>query len=365
MQNSREAIATLLRGGRPDYVPLFDSPWGDTLKKWTAQGLPVDQQGNPVDPTDWFGFDMVGCGGWFEWVAKRGSDEVLEETEEWRIVRNGNGAVLKWWKNKSGTPEHVDFQMSSRQVWERDYRPLLVDGFDPGRVQVEAAREALARRRAQGKWTFFGHQFIWECLRASLGDVGMFAALLDDPEWIRDFNRVHTDLWKQAYRLLFEEAGRPDGVWVYEDLGYRDRLFCSPAILEELIFPYYRELVEFFHSYELPVILHSCGYQAPMIPLAIEAGFDALNPMEVKAGNDLFDYAERYGDRLAFVGGFDARILETGDRQHIRREVRRFLAGMQERGARFVFGSDHSLSTLVDYDSFRWAVDCYRELCAD
>ncbi|NQT93081.1 MAG: hypothetical protein HQ559_09985 [Lentisphaerae bacterium] len=30
---------------------------------------------------------------------------------------------------------------------------------------------------------------------------------------------------------------------------------------------------------------------------------DALNPMEAKAGSDVVDFAKRYGDQLAFVGG--------------------------------------------------------------
>ena len=44
--------------------------------------------------------------------------------------------------------------------------------------------------------------------------------------------------------------------------------------------------------------------------------------MERKAkDNDPFVFAEKYGDKLAFVGGLDARIFETNDRDIIRREV--------------------------------------------
>ena len=38
--------------------------------------------------------------------------------------------------------------------------------------------------------------------------------------------------------------------------------------------------------------------------------------------------------------------------------------GMKRRGARYVFASDHSLSTNVDYDDFRHALDVYRECVA-
>jgi uroporphyrinogen decarboxylase len=132
-------------------------------------------------------------------------------------------------------------------------------------------------------------------------------------------------------------------------------------VLEELIFPYFRELIDFFHERNLPVVLHSCGNVTEALPLIVAAGFDALNPMEVKAGCDLFRFAEQYGDRLAFVGGLDARVLESGDRDLIRREVTRVVKGMKERGARYVFASDHSLSTNIDYPDYLFALEVYRE----
>ena len=361
MQSGREAINCLMLGEPADHVALHDGPWGDTLKKWATQGMPTDENDNPVSPVEHFGFDMAGCGGWLDWQPKRGVNEVVEETDEWRTVRNGAGAVLKWWKHKSGTPEHIDFHMTSREVWDAEYRSLLAE-FDPERAgDPKAVKENISNQRAKGRWACFGTQFIWENMRASMGDYTMYMSMVTDPDWIHDFNRVYTDLYKQGFRILIEEGDKPDGVWIYEDLGYKDRLFCSPKVLETLIFPYYKEMVDFFHSYDVPVVLHTCGFQEPAIPLVIQAGFDALNPMEVKAGNDIFKYVEQYGDELAFVGGLDARILESGDRETIRKGVTDFMTGMKQRGARFVYGSDHSLSTNIDYDDFLYSLEVYRE----
>lgn len=360
MQGPREVIDNLLRAGSADRVGVEDHPWADTLRKWVKQGMPADAQGNAVDVVEHFGFDMADTGGWFDWHAKRGVEEILEETDEWKVVRNGSGAALKWWKNKSGTPEHIDFLMTSRDVWENEYRPHLLE-VDRERVNVEAAAESLKKRKAQGLWTYYCHQFIWENMRGSMGDYTMYTSLLTDPDWVHDFCRVYTDVWKTYFGILIEEAGRPDGARLCDDLGYKHRMFCSPQVLEELIFPYYREMVDFFHSHDMPVVLHTCGYVEPALDLIVEAGFDALNPMEVKAGNDLLRFAEKYGDRLAFIGGLDARVLESGDRERIKREVTALVEGMKARGARFVFGSDHSISTNVDYDDFQYALEVYRD----
>ena len=361
MKTSREVIDRLFRNRPPfERVGFHDSPWGDTLEKWLGQGYPANAEKKPVDPVDHFGFDLAGVGGWFDLMPLRGHSEVVEETDEWRATRNGAGAVLKYWKHKSGTPEHIDFRMTRREVWERDYRPHLLQ-VDRQRLDIEGTRKNLEARKQQGLWTYFGHLFIWELMRCSMGDICMFESLVLDPDWIRDYNRVYTDFYKAHYRILLEEAGKPDGIWIYEDLGYSQGLFCSPAVLEELIFPYYKEIVDFFHAYDLPVVLHACGGIGQALPLIAAAGFDALNPMQVKAGCDALKFAETYADRLAFVGGLDAMILESGDRQRIRQGVIRLVDGMKSREARYVFGSDHSLSTNVRYEDFKYAVQVYRE----
>lgn len=361
MQTSFEVIDALLRGKRAPRLGLYDSPWKDTLLKWAEnEKYPRDAQGNPVSPHDYFNFDMVSCGGWFDSMPLRGYNEVLEETDQWIVKRNGAGAAFKTWKHKSGTPEHVDFRMTSRQVWERDYRPHLLK-LDPLRLNVEGTRANLERQKAKGRWTFYGSLFIWEMMRSSLGDVCMYESLVLDPDWIRDYNRVYTDFFKAHFGHLIREAGKPDGIWLYEDLGYNKGLFCSPALLEDLVFPYYKEMVDFFHNLNLPVVLHSCGNITEALPLIVSAGFDALNPMEAKAGCDVVAFARKHGGRLAFVGGMNALILESGDRARIREEVARLCNELKGIGARYVFGSDHSISPNVKLSDFQYAIEVYKD----
>lgn len=340
---------------------LYDSPWGDTFTKWVKEeGYPTNDKNEPVNATEFFGFDMEGCGGWFDKMPLRGKEEILEETDEWKITRNGAGAALKNWKHKSGTPEHIDFRMISRDIWEKEYRPHLLTA-DRERINVERTRENLAKLKAQKRWTFYGDMFIWEMMRCSMGDICMYESLILDTDWIHDYNRVYTDFFKAHYKILIEEAGKPDGIWLYEDLGFNKGLFCSPTVLENLIFPYYKEMVDFFHSYDLPVVLHSCGGIKEALDLIVEAGFDALNPMEAKAGCNVVSWARKYRDKLAFAGGMDARIFEAGDRGAIRKEVVRLCTSFKDMGARYVFGSDHSISPNVRLADFQYAIDVYRE----
>jgi uroporphyrinogen decarboxylase len=369
-----------------DRVGLHGSPWRDTLVAWVEQGYPtrevhkeigenrwrpddgraeeVTEPGlyiEPVPPWEHFGYDMVGVGPWFDPTPIMDYDELLEETDAWEVRRDGAGAALKYWKHKSGTPEHIDFLMTSREAWERDYRPHVV-AWDPVRVDLAEMKRNRAKVEGHHRWVHYGHLFIWELARKSMGDVTLYESLLLDPDWLHDYNRVYTDLYQKAFALMFEEVGLPDGIWLYEDMGYKNGLFASPKTLGDVIFPYYAEMVEFFHGYDLPVVLHTCGSTVDALPLIVDAGFDALNPMERKAkGNDPFAFAEQYGDQLAFVGGLDARVLETNDPDTIRREVAAYIDGMKARDARLVFATDHSISPRTNYDSYRLALEVYRE----
>jgi uroporphyrinogen decarboxylase len=384
--SSHELVNDLLHGRRVGRVPVEDLAWDDTVLAWTRQGYPMrtvfrakgestwrpldgrwvaaEKDGDyrePVPTWEHFEWDMDLVWLSFDKLPVAGQNDLLSETEEWEVRRNGAGAALKYWKHKNGTPEHVDFRMTSREIWERDYRPLL-ERFDPGRLDVAKTRKEREAGRARGAWTFYGDCFVWELARGSMGDICLYETLLLDPQWIHDFNRVYTDFYKHSFTWLFEHAGIPSGIWLYDDLGYRNGLFARPEIFAELYFPYYREMVEFFHGFGLPVVLHSCGSVPQALPMIVEAGFDGLNPMERKAvGNDPFRFAELYGDRIAFVGGLDARILETNDRELIRREIAAYMDGMKARGARLVFGSDHSLSPLISYATYRYALEVYRE----
>lgn len=137
----RERMQALLNRELPDRYGLFEHFWPETLQDyWPEQGYPVDRQGKPVNPVNYFDFDLEPAGGEIDTVPRRGYLEVIEETDEWRVTRDGRGAVLKHWKKKSGTPEHIGFAVTTPKKW-KEYKEYLT-GFDPARVDIEATKSA-------------------------------------------------------------------------------------------------------------------------------------------------------------------------------------------------------------------------------
>lgn len=101
-------------------------------------------------------------------------------------------------------------------------------------------------------------------------------------------------------------------------------------------------------------MVHSCGYVAPLVPGLIEAGMDCLQAMEVKAGMDLAVLAKEFGDRIAFCGGLDVRLLVANDRKGMQAEIERKLAAVREAGSSYIVHSDHSIPPEVSHDTLQW-----------
>lgn len=65
----------------------------------------------------------------------------------------------------------------------------------------------------------------------------------------------------------------------------------------------------------MKVIYHSDGNLSQLLPLLIEAGIDCIQPMEARAGNNVVEYTQLYGDRISFIGNINADILATDKEQ--------------------------------------------------
>lgn len=355
--NSRERVQALLRHEIPDQMGLFEHFWPETITKyWSVQGYPKD-----ADPQVYFNFDLRFCNLGINSEPLIGPPVIVEQNERWRVVRDGRGATLKYWQEKSGTPEHIGFDCTSPERWREVYRPRLLD-FDRARLpDIAEAKKSLETAREDGRFAIAGNLFVFELMRATIGDQNFLPALLMDPDWIRDFCQVYLDLYRTHYEVLFREAGLPDGLLIYEDFGFSNGLFCSPDIMRELVIPYEKQLVGFFKDYGLPVILHTCGDIRKAMPLIIEAGFDCLQPMEAKAGCDVVEFAETYGDRLAYMGNINVVELLTNDPVRVRREIEHKVREMGRRRIPYFFHSDHSIPPEVTMETYRLALDIFHE----
>jgi len=119
-----------------------------------------------------------------------------------------------------------------------------------------------------------------------------------------------------------------DVVFLTDDLGTQETSMISPAVYEEMIYPYVSELVGRIKAAGKKVVMHSCGAVSAFVPYMIRMGVDALNPVQVSAGGmNPADLVRQYGRDIAFWGGGcdTQHALNAADPEVVRRDVRRRL----------------------------------------
>jgi len=330
---------------------IIENGWGD-------QGI--------ADDTDFitrFNLD-IRSSSWFQVPGPRQDlITVVEETDEWIVTRDAWGASLKNWKHKAGTPEHVGFTVTTPEIWKEDYRDAVKAMDIRDHLDINDLKENYRQAMAGDEFVTASSLFVFEELRKILGDVVMLESVLLEPEWIDDFCSIITQKSIEYYELLFSEVGLPNGVHVYDDLGYTANAFISPQCHRERIHPHHKKLFSMLKDYNLPIILHTCGDFRPHLPCIVESGVDCIQAMEAKTGMHVADLAEQYGDKLCFMGNINVMALESGDRNRIKDECLSKIEGMKKLRSPYIFMSDHSIPPSVSVADYEYMLKLFRDNC--
>ena len=352
-----ERMTNLLKHQPVDRIGLYEHFWSDTHREWESAGAVKAE--DSFD--DLFGYDMSES-----WALNLTADidfkpQVLEETEDTVLMLDGNGAMLRRHKKHDATPEHVGYKIQTREDWEEQIKPLLVP--DPRRINFEGYRNMKAHCREKNRFFVLSGINVFEAIHPLIGHVNFLMSMALDPEWVEDMVKTYTDLILGLQEILFEKEGMPDGIWYYEDMGYKGSPFMSPDMYNELIKPGHQRTFAHAHARKLPVIVHSCGFVEPLLPGMIDAGMDMLQVIEVKAGMDLLRIHKNYGEKIGLMGGIDVRALYSNNFETIDRELESKIPFVKQ-GFAYALHSDHSIPCTVNIESYRHFIEKGLELGA-
>jgi uroporphyrinogen decarboxylase len=342
---SRERVNRMFERGDHDRVPRHESFWSDTIERWQREGLVGDQQG----VLEMLQSDFAGlC--WLWPQAFPGEDRTVEQDETTRVVRDGNGKLVRYWKGRMGTPEHLGFECDSREKWENVFKPALLDTG----LQCDPSGVARSYRRARrdGKWCHLTGVESFEETRSLMGDEITLMAMAEHPEWVADVSCTFTNVLLRNLDAMMATGIEPDGLWIYGDMAFKTATMCSPAMYEELIWPDHKRLADWAHVHNMKFIYHTDGDVNGVMDLYVKAGFDCVQPLEVKAGMDVRKLIPRYHADLAFFGNIDVMLMATNDLALIEQEIEGKLAIGKEYRC-YAYHSDHSVPPSVSWETYK------------
>ncbi|MFQ6094888.1 MAG: uroporphyrinogen decarboxylase family protein [Candidatus Bathyarchaeia archaeon] len=347
--NSRERVKLALQHREPDRVPIHDSPWLATVDRWRAEGLP-----SGVSPADYFGYEIVCFGAD---TSPRFPVEVLHEDDEYIVERTPFGGVRKNHRDYSTTPMIIDYPCKSRDDWERIKPRLKADDY---RVDWVTGLQSFQREHSLGRFIMYSAAVGYDKIQSYVASERLLKAVIAEPEWVIDMYRVDAELAMEMCDRMMKGGFKFDGAFLFCDLGYRRGLFFSPKHFEEQLHPVFKELCRYFHSNGMYVMLHCCGRVKDLIPYFIEEGIDCLQPLEVKAGMDLIELKEKYGEKICFMGGIDVRLMALDDPKPIEKEIREKITVAKEGGG-YIYHSDHSVPKNVSFQQYKRVIELVKK----
>ena len=342
MLTERERILRTYRHQEVDRIPMMDTPWAGTLRRWKNEGLPQN-----VAWEDHFGYDR--------WIkicpdnSPRFERRILEENERYIIGTTHWGGTQKTFRELDSTPEVLEFYYDTPDKWEEAKAAMKT--YHEDRIPWKYLEQNYPKWKAEGRFLQLTAWFGFDVAHTRMtGTENMLVSMYDEPEWVTDmFDTYLTTSLDLCDRIL--AAGYEfDGIFWYDDMGYKGSPFFSPALYRELLFPYHKKVVDWAHERGLVTEMHSCGYIEPLLPDIVNTGVEMLNPLEIKAGMDPFKLKALYGDKLAFHGGINAQIYD--DIELVTSEMERIIPKMKEGGG-YVFASDHSIPNSVSYNNMK------------
>jgi uroporphyrinogen decarboxylase len=183
------------------------------------------------------------------------------------------------------------------------------------------------------------------------GYMQFFIDMKNNPEMVEAL----LDAMLEYQTALFDEILARVGpyisaVMIGSDLGTQRAPTMSEANYVGLVWPRYKKLVASIKSKtDAKVFYHSCGSVYPMIKHLLDAGVDALHPVQPMAANmgDRKKLKREFGDRLTFWGGFDQQqVLPFGTAEQVVEETKRLFDDFMPGGG-FVFAAGHNIQTGV------------------
>jgi len=292
--------------------------------------------------------------------------ELLEETEECEIRRNGKGIVTKALKEGAvnGARMCMDQYLSFPVTGPDDFAavkerllPTTV-GRHPadlrGRAETWKNRDiplVLGRNCA-------ANGFFWRA-RELMGTEALCFAWYDHPDMMHEMMEFYADFIIETSRPVLEEV-QVDYFCLNEDLAMKNGPLLSPDTYRTFILPHLKRLVAFFRSHGTRhFVIDSDGDPTPLIPLMLEAGVDTIWPIERASNISPQEWRKQFGKDLRLWGGVDKRILPRGP-EAVKAHLREFIPLIEEGG--FIPTVDHTVQPGVSWDDFRYYMDAKQAL---
>lgn len=343
---SKQRFITALKGGIPDYVPLFDFLCSQNLVEQLLGFRPKYYEApDVINVSLKLGLDgaFIPYGG-FKGYTARVNKKVDEMTyiDEWGTTYKDTGAS---WPVAApiGYPIREKFNLHGYKSPD----PLLSSRLDGILDAMKSSNDRIA--------IVGGINGPLTVAYTLAGLDTLMLGIYEDPSFVDDLLKIGYEYYYVACQQMID-AG-VDVICIAEDMGYSNSLFMSPASYRRHLFPLLQNLIQLIKNSGLPVFLHCDGNINSILDDLVEMGINGLHPLERKSHMDIVSIKQKYGNRLCLIGNVDATTtLSSGKPYDVRTEVIQLLEKVAPAGG-FILASDSDLRNDMPIENILTMID--------
>ncbi len=332
----------LLSEGEPDFVPLFDGVDRDIKSAFLGTAV-TDLKGD-IEFAVAAGYDfihiMVGLRTLIGWGGRGQRTKISVEKPLFRSTR-AHYSRLSDQEDERNWAEEGKGAISTIDEFERFPWPAIND-FDYSSFEVA---KTLLPPKMKVIVTIDGvYATTWKLM----GGETFYLSLVENPELVSlVFERVGYIQYECAKKAIsFDCVG---AFRVNDDIAYNQGLQIAPKYLRKYFFPWVRRVGEIIRQRDLPYIYHSDGNIYEVMDDIIEAGFNALHPIQPVM--DIRYLKRKFGDRLCLVGNIDMDILARGTPEEVEELVKRNLRDIAPGGG-YIVGASNSIPEYIPLQNY-------------
>lgn len=330
---SKERVLAAISHELPDRVPINYFANADIDRRLKDHfGLAPDDD---LGLRETLNVDILG-------VAPEYKGPALHSPIEGRKV-NELGIRTRWVEHGSGGYwDYCDFPLKDAPEELFETWPLpSPDDYDLSNV-LHVCREH------SDKFLALGHPGVADIINRSGMLAGMEDVLIHlaerDDAFLNFVDRLNALQLGWIERTLDAADGAIDMLWMGEDLGTQIAPIISLDMYRELIRPRHQKFIDLARSYDLKVMVHSCGSSSGFFNDFIEMGIDVVDTLQPEAAKMAPEYLKKaYGEKLAFHGCIStAGPLASGTVEDVTADCRHVLETMMPDGG-YCFAPTHCI----------------------
>ena len=201
---------------------------------------------------------------------------------------------------------------------------------------------------------------VLENMASLLGYDNLCFLTVDDPELLRNVaDAVGSRLLRYTEMAVRHPA---TGVMMLnDDWGFATQTRLAPADMRKYVFPWHKRMVAAAHAAGRPAVLHSCGCFAGVIEDIIEdMRFDGRHSYEDKI-LPVEDAYDRYGGRIAILGGIDIDFMCRAPLAEVTARSRRMVERAAAAHGGYGLGTGNSVPSYMADERYLAMVDAVIE----